>query len=210
MEGKKCLIEKKKYSVTFVNNSANYGSVCIYQTDPSLGRDIVSLAWITKAAHPTTIIKFGWNDEYSFVWSETGMLQPGIVFKASQIWAADLKTNNYVEFDYEDSAYTFKNLTSGECRGELTIAEMPSIPVNDTSVGIGMAGSAVFVKQAQPNINLKFQPHPSYWITFGDYVQGEVLEPLRITQKACLTFPANIHSLAAILNSDNTWTVLEE
>jgi len=70
-----------------------------------------------------------------------------------------------------------------------------------------MSGSGTFVVQAQPNMNAIFTFHPEYWITFGNFKEGEVLDITQITNKAQITFPPNIYSMAAILNQDNTWTI---
>lgn len=195
------------YSVTFVNKSTNSGDVCIYQTNPTLVQGVMTLAWIAKSAHPTTSIQFEWYDDYDFVWSEKGELEPGIIFKASQVWSADLNNSNKVGFTLVDDAYTFRDQTRG-LPGDLFIEMDHNIPLNKASVGIGMSGSATFAANAQPNITLSFHPDSSsYWITFGSYEMGEVLDVTQITNKAQLNFPANIYSLTATLNQDNTWTI---
>ena len=197
-----------EYSVTFKNESANFGDICIYQEDPNLDIDVMSLAWLTKSAHPMTTVKFTWSTDYVFVWGESGELQPGTIFKSSQIIGADLNTNNMVELSYENNAYKFKNLqTSPDKEGELYIVENSSIPLNEAIVGIGMSGFGTFVKQAQPNMNLFFRPHPKYWISFGEYSQGEVLDITRITNKALLEFKPNVYSLTATLSQDNSWEI---
>ena len=40
-----------------------------------------------------------------------------------------------------------------------------------------------FVKPAQPNMDMKFTPHPEYWITLGDFEKGEVLDIGEIINK---------------------------
>ena len=82
------------YSVDFINNSVNAGDVCIYQTQPDIGvYNVMSLAWIAKKAASHSEIKFTWGIDYSFVWSETGELKPGVIFDASQVVDADLDVN---------------------------------------------------------------------------------------------------------------------
>ncbi len=196
-----------EYSVIFKNESANSGDVCIYQEDPDL--DIASLAWLTKSAHPMTTVKFTWSTDYVFVWGESGELQPGTIFKSSQIIGADLNTNNMVELSYENNAYMFKNLqTNLDKADELCIVENGSIPLNDALVGIGMSGVGTFVKQAQPNRNLSFKPNPQYWITFGRYFQGEVLDTNRINNKVLLGFKPNLYCLTVTLKEDNQWEII--
>lgn len=196
------------YSVVFVNNSKQTGSACMYQQDPDITiPNVMSLAWFTKSAHPTTRVSFSWSIDYNFVWSETGSLVPGVIFMASQTWAADLSTENQVTFTQSGGAYTFQNQQQGPRQGSLFITEDGTIPANMASVGVGMSGFGTFVVQAQPNMNLVFTPHPEYWITFGNYVQGEVMDISSVSNPAKIEFPPNVYSMTAVLNADNTWTI---
>lgn len=197
-----------EYSLYFVNNSTQTGDACIYQQDPDTNDpNVMSLAWFAKAAAPTTNVNFDWTIDYSFVWSETGTLVPGVMFTASQTWAADLSLTNEVQFTKNGGAYTFQNQTQGPQAGTLYVREDSTIPSNQASVGIGMSGSGTFAVQAQPNVTAMFTPHPEYWITFGSFVKGQVLDTTTITNAANIAFPANTYSMTAILNADNTWTV---
>lgn len=197
-----------QYSVIFKNNSTMLGDVCIYQSDPNItDPQVMSLAWFAKRAYPTTECDFFWTIDYSFVWDETGILKPGVLFKASQNWNADLLNSNKVSFTHADGAYTFKDQEIGPAQGKLYINEDNTVPPNQASVGIGMSGAGTFVRQCQPNMNLIFSPHPQYWITFGNYEQGVVLDITEITNAANLAFPVNVYTMIAELNQNNTWTV---
>ena len=197
-----------EYSLTFANDSCNGADVCIYQEDPDLSNSrVMSLAWFTKFAWPTTRIKFTWTLDYSFVWDRTGTLEAGVVFNASQDWGANLSTTNQVTLTYDENAFTFRNQTAGGRQGSLYITEDGTIPLQVGSVGIGMSGAGTFVSQAQPNWELVFTPHPTYWITFGNYTQGQVLDTLSISNAAEIQFPDNVYDMNAILNRNNTWTI---
>jgi hypothetical protein len=208
-----------QYTLRVVNDSTNLTDMCVYQQDPDIGaRDVMSLAWFAKPAYPTTTVVFRWTIDYSFIWSETGQLKPGVFFDASQIWPADPnvvgvagenKPGNQVGFSHpSQGAYTFTSTpTAGAQSGTLYINEDPTIPLKQASIGIGMSGSGTFAVQAQPNLHLSFTPHPTYWLTAGTYQQGEVLDIQSITKPAQLFFPPNVYSLTAILNEDNSWTV---
>lgn len=197
-----------QYSVVFVNNSDQTGSACIYQQDPNIGvPDVMSLAWFSQIAAPTTTVVFQWTINYNFVWSETGNLVPGVVFTASQTWDADLSSNNQVTFTNNGGAYTFQNLTAGPSQGNLYIQQAGTIPADQASVGVGMSGFGTFVVQAEPNMNLIFTPQPEYWITFGNYIQGQVMDITEVSNPGQIQFPANVYSMTATLNSDNTWTI---
>jgi hypothetical protein len=197
-----------KYSLTFVNNSSNTWDAAVYQKDPDLGvPNVQSLAWFAKTAAPTTKVVFTWTIDYSFVWSETGVLVPGVMFNATQDWPADLSTQNKVTFT-KDPAYTFTNQTQGPLPGILYISQDNNIPSKMASVGIGMSGAGVFAVQAQPNIQVSFTPHPQYWITFGQFTQGEVLDIGQVVgQAANVKFPFNVYAMTAILGPDNKWQV---
>jgi rhizosphere induced protein len=194
------------YTVNFINNSVDQGDVCIFQQDPDISNpNVLSLAWFSKLVFPTTTVKFQWQINYSFVWGETGTLVPGVLFDASQTWGADLSTNNKVTLAYQ-GAYTFENQTKGPQPGTLYIAEDSSLPINQASVGIGMSGAGTFVVQAQPRLNLTFTPHPRYWIAFGNFTQGQVLDIGQISNPFELDFPPNVYSITVTLNADNTWS----
>jgi hypothetical protein len=201
------LAASQSYTLNAINNSNNSGSFCVFQTDPDLGvSNVLSLAWFSKFAHPNTTVKFTWTVDYNFVWSETGVLTPGVVFDASQVFDADLQNGNQITLTY-NSAFNFINQTKGPKAGILYIKEDATIPANKASVGIGMSGFGTFVVQAQPNLNLNFTPHPSYFIAFGNFTQGEVLDISEMTNTAEIAFAPNVYSVTAILGADNAWTV---
>jgi len=197
-----------QYSLIFQDNSQLQGSVCVYQYAPDINQQgVMSLAWFAQPSNPTTRIVFNWNVNYDFVWAETGELVPGVMFVASQTWPADLSTMNQVTYSEQSGAYTFENQGPGPVQGTLFVKESSLIPANASAVGIGMSGNGTFVVQAEPNITASFTPHPAYWITFGSYTEGEVLNIQEITNPAQISFPVNVYSMTAILNADNTWTV---
>ena len=198
------------YTLKFENQSNNIGNVCMYQTDPKFDQDdnVMSLAWFIKRTNPETNVKFEWGIDYSFVWSETGELKPGVIFEASQVVAADLQSEDLAVFDYDQEAFVIKNESSNGQAGSLEITETVNIPFNKASIGIGMSGAGTFVKAAQPNMNLKVTPHPEYWITFGNYEKGQVLDITEITNKQKIVFAPNQYSITAILQQDNTWKIV--
>jgi hypothetical protein len=199
-----------QYTLIFQNNSINTGSACVYQKPPDLAeQDVMSLAWFAQVAAPTTRIAFDWEVDYAFVWSETGPLIPGVMFMASQTWPADPDgNNNQVTFtDEPGGAFTFAHQDAGPTKGSLVIQQDATIPENTAAVGIAMSGAGTFVVPAEPNIQAMFTPTPNYFITFGDYVQGQVIAIEQITQVQAIVYPPNVTSMTAILNEDNTWTV---
>ena len=207
-----------QYTLRVINNSSNLVDMCTYQKDPDIGvPNVMSLAWFAKPAHPTTTVVFRWTVDYSFVWSETGKLIPGVFFDASQVWPADpaivgvsngTAAGNQIGLTYDKGAYNFKATpTSGAKAGTLYVKEEGAIPLKQASVGIGMSGSGTFVVQSQPNLNLTFTPHPVYYLAAGTFTQGEVLDIGSVTNPTAIKFPAGVFSVTATLNEDNTWSV---
>jgi hypothetical protein len=194
------------YTVIALNHSTMNGNACVYQQAPNTAdSNVMSLAWFSKGMHARTRAEFKWSLDYSFLWSETGVLVPGVLFSASETLAATLGAR--VDFNHDGTGYFFENETAGT-PNKLSIAQGASIPSNQASVGIGMSGSGTFAVQAQPRMNAIFAPHPEYWITFGNISQGEVMDITSVTsQSGKIEFPNGVYSMAAILNEDNTWTV---
>jgi len=196
-----------EYKINFQNNSSNSGSIMVFQQDENIGVDgVMSLAWFSKYVHPSTFGYFDWTIDYNFVWAETGELKPGIRFQASQNPYADLTSSNAIGLTF-DGAYNFVNQGAGTPSGSLYIKEDGTVPLDQASVGIGMSGAGTFVVQAQPNMNLTFTPHPEYWIAFGNYTKGDVLNVQEMTNAANVAFPPGIYVMNAILNADNSWTI---
>lgn len=196
------------YTLTFVNNSTNQGDVCVYLTDPDLGvRGAVSPAWMVKPSFPGTQTIFHWQMQYEFVWGEPGDLKPGVVFVAVQRHSADVGRSNQITFDSRDGSYGFFDQGPGPDPGRLIIQGGGGVSGNQFAVGIGMSGAAIFAVQAMPNVNYAFSPHPSYWIAFGDFAPGEVLDTQKIHLPAQVSFPAGVFAMTAEINPDNSWTV---
>jgi len=193
------------------NNSTQYQDLCIYQNPVDLGvPDAMALAWLTAPAWPKTTVTFTWTLNYSFVWSQTGSLQPGVTFLAQQNQSADPSdlTANQVLFDYRNGAFTFApGVAPGVPElGSLYVTESSRVPIGTATVGIGMSNAGVFAVQAQPNMNLVFTPDPEYWVTAGTYEQGKVLDIEQITNSAIVGFEATTDKVA-VLSPVNTWTV---
>jgi hypothetical protein len=198
-----------QYAVIFNNNSTDPGDVVLFQQQPGNVPDLFPLAWFAKYAYPNTSITFDWQIDYSFVWSQTGPVVPGVVFYASGTVAASPNGQNQIPFQYDptNQAFDFGTPGSGGPSGSLQILEDANIPLNTAAVGIGMSGAGTFVWPAQPNITLTITPTPTYWIGFGTYTQGQVLSVQEMTQIVQIQFPPNVYTMVATLNPDNSWTI---
>ncbi len=197
----------QQYAINFANNSINGWSACVFQQDENIGQTgVMSLAWFAKKCNPATKCNFNWTIDYSFVWAETGVLVPGVNFSASQTVAAGLTSNNLITFD-NNGAFLFEGQGTATPAGSLYIDQTPNIPLYTASVGIGMSGSGTFAVQAQPNINATFTPHPKYWMAFGQFTPGDVLDIQQMSNIVEIDFPANVYTMYVTFNADNSWTV---
>jgi hypothetical protein len=57
-----------------------------------------------------------------------------------------------------------------------------------------------------PNMMVQISPQVRYWLTFGDYQQGQCLDAAGL-QATELTFPANVTAMTATYNADGSWDI---
>lgn len=197
------------YTLTCVNNSSLPGRFVVFQKPPGNPSPNVSvLGWFARPAHPGTQVTFRWTTDYCFVWSETGVVKPGISFNAWQIVPADPMGRNAIQLTEDAYAATyFTPPTDTGPRGSLTITQLSNVAPHRTAVGIGMSGSATTVVQAAPNMTTVFTPHPAYWVAFGNYFTGQVLHLEDMTGVVEVPYPTGLTSRTAALGPDNIITV---
>jgi hypothetical protein len=199
-----------KYSLNCINNSTVSWNFYMFQKMPNQPKDIFSLAWlvspykIAKNNH----IKFEWSIDYTFIWANTGTLQPGVTYDAGGSYPCSPNGNNLTTFEIIDNAPTLSIPTTGGTDGSLTIQEGSLFPNSTYSTGIGMSGQGTFAKQALVNTKQLYTPNPEYYIAAADSVQsGCVLEQV-ITEAKLVKFPDHNYNLTATLTSDNTWSIV--
>lgn len=195
------------FDLTIHNDSNLSGNFCIYQRDPvqDAGPDFYSLAWFSKSAHPATELAFQWDVEYSLLWDESGILTPGAVAQFGREKDLDLsvpaKTASAI------SAKGGGGLVQTNCEvpaGKIGILTDNSIPERGVPVGIGVSGRPAFAMNALPNDAFTFQPHPHYWVAFGDFREGEVMDVDLIQQGCELVFDRE-HRAEVSLGRDLQW-----
>ena len=197
------------YTLNVQNNSTQSGSFCIFQEAPDINvPGITTMAWLAKMCHPTTDLEFNWSLDYSFVWSNTTNLKPGTIVKTSQDWDANLNTKNKITFDYVDNAYTFKGEKQGDYEGNLYIDQTKAVQPKAASVGIGMSGKGTFMIPSQPNMKIIMTPKPTYWLVFGDFVEGEILDITQVSEQALKLQYKGTEDMSVEFNGDNTWKIL--
>ena len=69
-----------------------------------------------------------------------------------------------------------------------------------------MSQAATFVTQAQPNMNLVFGTNPEYWVAFGNYQRGQVLDTQNI-DAVRVSFPAGVFTMYATLSMNGQWMI---
>lgn len=180
------------YSIRITNNSQLDGhSAIVFQKDPGLPEDVHTLAWLAKMCHPSSRVAFNWTIDYNFVWGQQGNLRPGTSYEAGQEVAASLTQSNVINLSYIDGGFEFGKPTNGTT-GALLITEDNTVPgagnPNIGCVGIGMSGAGTFVAPTQTSYELEFQPHPEYWIAFGRYDAGVVVDESGMTVPQAVQF----------------------
>lgn len=192
-----------------VNNSGKPGNLIIFQR---YGNTPNSLAWVSKYAYPGTQFAFRWDPwSYCYVWSGSGNLGPGIEFDAAQTVPASPTDTNLVPFSYdaEHKTFFFGAPERGPQQGVFTIRSDVTVPPNSAVVGIGMAGKATFLTNAQPNFNVAIEPRATYWVAFGNYKQGELIEDVDAIKAVQVTFPPRVVAMTATVAADGSWTIEE-
>jgi hypothetical protein len=196
----------KQYSIVITNKARHPGYFMLFQSDPAAwSNNAMALAWLSRYATPGTSVRLAWNVEYGVSWADTGVLEEGVLYVASENHALAADANQ-VTLDHR-AGFLFTEPARGPQPDRLYLRESADIPVNSTAaVGITMAGSTVYAVQARPNQQLEFAPRPSYFLAYGDYEEGTVIDIGRIGNAQEIDFPANTFSLATTLRADGSWT----
>lgn len=192
------------YSITIHNaSSIDDAKAIVFQQDPSMPADVASLAWLAKTCHVNTQVIFDWTLDFNFVWGQNGQLKPGVNYQAGGVIPADLTASNEVTLSYPGGGFEFGATSAGPSAGSLFVNEANDVPgtgnPDQGSVGIGMYGSGTFVVPTQPTGaggGRQFSIQPQYWIAFGNYQPGEVVD------ESVLYFPAEVQFTGALFNAD--------
>ena len=202
-------MSQTSYSINVINNGNQPWKFLVYQQPPSITNGLC-LAWLTSPYRIAVKdqISFNWNLKYSFVWANTGVVRPGVTFKATGVKDCDPNSKNLTDFTYENDTPQLSEPTVGGNPGSLTIKDGNTVPSQTFAVGVGMSGKGTFVVNAGPNLTHIFTPEPKYFVLAADEVtEGEVMDIETITNPGELEFPPNVYSLTATLKEDNTWSI---
>ncbi|MDP9604741.1 UNVERIFIED_ORG: hypothetical protein J2W38_004542 [Variovorax paradoxus] len=195
------------YSVAVNNHASHPGCFMVFQNDPTqLAPNALSLAWFVRFSNPgpNSRVKFQWSVDTGFSWAETGELQPGAQFTPTETYVPS-GPNNKITLDC-NRTYRFMNATQGPEQSRFYLAQSAGIPARSAAaVGVTMGGSTVYAVQARPNQNLVIAPHPKYFLAYGDYQEGDVIDASSINNPLELRYPPGVYALTTTLNADDTW-----
>ncbi len=200
-----------KYNVVIRNKSLMNENMCIFQKLPNQSGNIFSLAWFSKHCYSHTSLTFEWVVEYCAHWAETGILKPGISFRAAQMVEADPsdQKNNSFGLTLLNGAYMFTSTTKQADAGTIGIFPDNNIPNLQASIGIGMNGEPAFATQALMNDNFIFEPKVRYYLVFGNYEQGMVMDLTASTDAFEIIFPKNVFQREIELGDDNMFRYIK-
>ena len=201
-----------KYSLTLDNQSGKSGNFCIYTTIPDEEKakhDFKSLAWFTKCTPNKTKVEFEWDLDYSLTWCQAGKLTPEVKFKAYQEKGVTTSgtSKNSTALEKTQDAYRFYNelKPTPVPGGSLDIETSSNIPNGEVSIGLAIGGKTALAAIAQPNLQYTFTPNVKYWVAFGDYEEGEVLDLDNMTKTFEIKYDTNVYDKTVILTIDNLW-----
>ncbi len=195
------------YKLTVNLEATITGDICIFQGLPDTNvSNVLTLAWLSKRAHPGTKVEFNWNTEYNFNWGVNGRIGSKATFVASQVVPANFDTQDQISFDHKDGAYYFFDQTQSLTTEEnLSIVQGSNVRSNQAYVGIGMSGAGGFVVPSQPNMKVIFKPKPTYYLVFGNFTQGQVVDVAQLTNPCEVMFYGTTEKTMT-LNSNNNWS----
>lgn len=199
----------EKYKLLVKNDSMQSGSICVYLKFPGQNNqdNLYSLAWYSQFCHPGTEVTFKWDLGYSFAWSATGELEPGVEFYASEIRPADPSNTalNSISISKRDGVFLFTPANQKGMVGGLNIHADRTIPNDQVAIGIGVGGKPAIVVNAMANSSYQFLPNPTYWVAFGDFEESRAIDLRMISETKEIKFPVNVFEKVVTFQQDHTW-----
>lgn len=201
-------IQGAQLSLNVINNSSSTISACLYQQPQNQLPGLYPVVWLSAPLYPGMRRTFAWsNNDYSFVWAQTGLLMPGIIFFPSQLIAANI--GDQITFNVNGSGgYAQFGSPTPSPSNNLTINDGANFNLLQYAVGVGLSGSAVYVAQAQPNMAYQFTPASNKIFLFaGNCQTGEVLMNTQTISNAALITYAGQTQATATLQMNGMWNV---
>ena len=193
--------EGTTYTLECINNSVADWVFYIYQKMPQQPRQVFSLAWFASPykISPGSHIEFDWSIDYSFVWGNSGIVQPGVNYNAGGSKPCSLTGNNQTTFSLDDNAPQLSEPTTGGQAGSLTVNQAGNVPNLMFATGIGMSGQGTFVQQALQNAPQVYTPEPIYYVAAATQIQMGIVLAQTITGAKEVKYPQSLYKLTATL-----------
>lgn len=197
-----------RYQVNITNNSSQNTTFILFQKDPNQNQyQGLSVVWRSQQLSPRSKATFDWSKDYSFVAGNTGPLMPGTKFNAESMMEADPNGSTNAAVLDSNGRGCQLSMSQGGQPGRLTLMTGNSVsPQPQFSAGMGMEGSATVIVQARPGMNYQFSPDTEYWVAFGNYEIGQVLNP-NVQNAARISFQGGVTKMNVVLNQDGSYTI---
>lgn len=200
------------YSLTVMNRSElTQPTFAVFAKLPVTSQhDVLPLAWLTQKINRDNEYVFEWDITWGFSWSATGTRE-GYQWTGSGKQPANPNSASgcAVDFGYNGDFY-FATSERSPTGDQLWIDDLPTIPLpskQPSSVGVTLNGSTACVMDAGPNLFQSFKLHPTYYISGGNYLKGQMVSGNSVTKYQVLDYKGTNRALTATLKSDNTWQV---
>jgi hypothetical protein len=200
-------VQGAQLSLNVINNSSSMISACLFQQPQNQLPGLFPVVWLSAPMYPGMRRSFAWsNNDYSFVWAETGWLMPGTTFTPSQVTLANM--GDQITFNVGSGGYgQFFNQTPSVPPNNLTITDGGNMNPGQFAVGVGLSGSPVYVAQAQPNMAYQFTPSSNRIYLFaGNCQTGDVLDTQTISNAALINYAGQTQATAT-LQMNGMWNV---
>ncbi|MFM2007145.1 MAG: hypothetical protein RLZZ09_2800 [Pseudomonadota bacterium] len=200
-------VQGAQLSLNVINNSSSMISACLFQQPQNQLPGLFPVVWLSAPMYPGMRRSFAWsNNDYSFVWAETGWLMPGTTFNPSQVTLANI--GDQITFNVGSGGYgQFFNQTPSVPPNNLTITDGGNMNPGQFAVGVGLSGSPVYVAQAQPNMAYQFTPSSNRIYLFaGNCQTGDVLDTQTISNAALINYAGQTQATAT-LQMNGMWNV---
>jgi len=197
-----------KFTLQLKNNSLNPGTFCVFQVQPNLTAhgSPFTLAWYVLGCNPTCYANFTWTVDYSLQWSESGTLADGVQFITGGDVDADPEIGDRYNFGISGPAYTFGKKAAAGSLATIGVNTDDTVQNSECSIAIAVAGKAVAAVQAGPNQAITFTPLPTYWVSFGNFTEGAVVDIASMCNAQELDYGGlGVYTLSYTLDARNKW-----
>lgn len=201
------------YSLTVTNKSQMVQpTFAVFAVLPEfMSATSLNLAWLTQPINKGNTYRFSWNMTWEFVWSAEGV-KAGHQWNGSGSLEADAGSKEHCRatFDYDRRDWALLPALGQPDLQTLTIADTTRIPPpseKPSSVGLSLNGKPVCAIDAGPDLEQVFTLHPTYYISAGTYVAGQMVTVASLTKVKELEYTAGNRALSVTLNEANKWEV---